>query len=219
MSEARKIKVTDSNGEEDAGLQPNGCSEPVCADGSSVNGTSNGETKPSEGADLDAVQAKLAARDQECRETYDRLLRVTADFENYKKRMSREMEDFRRYANQSLLKEMVSVVDHIELAIQAAACPSSEETSLIEGLNITLKEFLRILEKFKVKPIEAVGRPFNPQVHEAIMQESCGQFPENTVVREMQKGYTIGDRLLRPSLVVVAAAPPRSEPDPASNAN
>jgi molecular chaperone GrpE len=64
-----------------------------------------------------------------------------------------------------------------------------------------------------------VGRPFNPQVHEAIMQESCGQFPENTVVREMQKGYTIGDRLLRPSLVVVAAAPPRSEPDPASNAN
>ena len=75
---ARKIKVTGSNGEEDAGLQPNGCSEPASADGGSLNGASNGETKPSEGSDLDAVQAKLAAREQECRESYDRLLRVTA---------------------------------------------------------------------------------------------------------------------------------------------
>jgi molecular chaperone GrpE len=72
---------------------------------------------------------------------------------------------------------------------------------------------LRILNRFKVKPIEAVGQPFNPQVHEAIMQEACEQVPENTVVREMQKGYTIGERLLRPALVVVAAATPRAATD------
>jgi len=168
---------------------------------------------PADDTTVGDLQAKLAAKEKEFQETYDRLLRVTAEFENYKKRMAREMEDFRKYANQSLLKEMLSVVDHIELAIQAAGSPSAEETSLVEGLNLTLKEFLRILNRFKVKPIEAVGQPFNPQVHEAIMQEACEQVPENTVVREMQKGYTIGERLLRPALVVVAAATPRAATD------
>jgi molecular chaperone GrpE len=112
---------------------------------------------------------------------------------------------------------MLSVVDHIELAIQAAGGPSPAGPSMVEGLNLTLKEFLRILEKFSVKPIEAVGRPFDPQRHEAIMQEASDRLPENTVVREMQKGYTIHERLLRPSLVVVAAARP-AEPDASPNA-
>jgi len=217
MSEARKIKVTNGE-EEDAGLQPSVSGEQASFAGDSSDGGSNGEGQSPDDTTLSGVQAKLAATEKENKETYARLLRVTAEFENYKKRMAREMEDFRKYANQSLLKEMLSAVDHIELAIQAAGSPSSEETSLVEGLNLTLKEFLRILEKFKVKPIEAVGQPFNPQMHEAIMQEACDQLPENTIVREMQKGYTISDRLLRPALVVVAAAPPRIEPNSTSNA-
>jgi len=214
MSEPRKIQVV-VNEEDESGLASNGSVEPASSAKAQAEGNSSGggESQPSAGQSLEDVQSKLDAREKDYKETYDRLLRVTAEFENYKKRLSREMEDFRKYANQSLLKEMLSVVDHIELAIQAAGVPSPAGTSMVEGLNLTLKEFLRILDKFKVKPIEAVGQPFNPQMHEAIMQEATDRLPENTVVREMQKGYTISDRLLRPALVVVAAAARRTDPD------
>jgi molecular chaperone GrpE len=216
MSEPRKIKVV-AEEEDESGVGSNGSVEPTGGVEARDNGDSTGEGQPSTGQSLNEIQSQLDAKEKECNETYDRLLRVTAEFENYKKRMSREMEDFRKYANQSLLKEMLSVVDHIELAIQAAGGPSGADTSMVEGLNLTLKELLRILEKFNVKPIEAVERPFNPQMHEAIMQEACNRLPENTVVREMQKGYTINDRLLRPSLVVVAA-PRSTQPDLTPNA-
>lgn len=216
MSESRKIKIATDN-EEESGPASAGSAQPASAAETPDNGNAAGGGQSSDEQSLEDIQSKLDAREKEHQETYDRLLRVTAEFENYKKRMSREMEDFRKYANQSLLKEMLSVVDHIELAIQAASAPSAADTSMVEGLNLTLKEFLRILEKFKVKPIEAVGQPFNPQVHEAIMQEPCEQLPENTVVREMQKGYTIHDRLLRPSLVVVSA-PRGTQSDSTPNA-
>jgi len=214
MSEPRKIQVV-VNEEDESGLASNGSVEPASSAKAQAEGNASGggESQPSAGQSLEDVQSKLDAREKDYKEAYDRLLRVTAEFENYKKRLSREMEDFRKYANQSLLKEMLSVVDHIELAIQAAGVPSPAGTSMVEGLNLTLKEFLRILDKFKVKPIEAVGQPFNPQMHEAIMQEATDRLPENTVVREMQKGYTINDRLLRPALVVVAAAARRTDPD------
>jgi molecular chaperone GrpE len=216
MSETRKVKVM-VNEVEESGNPSDGFVESTPGAAVQDNGPPTGEGQASPEQCLKDVQSKLEATEKEYKETYDRLLRVTADFENYKKRMAREMEDFRKYANQSLLKEMLSVIDHIELAIQAASAPSAGDTRMVEGLNLTLKEFLRILEKFNVRPIEAVGQPFNPQMHEAIMQETCDRLPENTVVREMQKGYTISDRLLRPSLVVVAAS--RSiEPDSASDA-
>jgi molecular chaperone GrpE len=151
------------------------------------------------------MEDRLAAKEKEYDETHDKLLRVSAEFENYRKRTAREMDDFRKYAVQSLLKEMLSAVDHIELAIQAAASNSAPDKNLAEGLSLTLKELLRIFEKFNVMPIEAVGKPFNPEFHEAILREESGELPENTVLREMQKGYVIGGRLLRPALVVVTA--------------
>jgi len=154
---------------------------------------------------LREMENRLAAKEKEYDETHDKLLRVSAEFENYRKRTAREMDDFRKYAVQSLLKEMLSAVDHIELAIQAAASNSVPDKNLTEGLSLTLKELLRIFEKFNVMPIEAVGKPFNPEFHEAILREESGELPENTVLREMQKGYMIGGRLLRPALVVVTA--------------
>lgn len=217
MSEPRKIKVVVAE-EDEPGPASVGSIEPTPHAEIRAEEKSQDEERASEEQSLKDLQSKLDAREKEYRETYDRMLRVTAEFENYKKRMSREMEDFRKFANQSLLKEVLSVVDHIELAIQAAGAPSAADTSMVEGLNLTLKEFLRILEKFKVKPIEAVGRPFNPQLHEAIMQEASDRVAENIIVREMQKGYTISDRLLRPSLVVVAAAARPAEPDAPPNA-
>jgi len=154
---------------------------------------------------LKEVQTRLEAKEQEAKETYERLLRVSADFENYKKRSARETEEFRKYANQTLLKEMLSVVDNLELAINSSNHGKKTDKNLIEGLNLTLNEILRVFEKFDVKPIEAQGQTFDPAFHEAVMREETDDFPENTVISEFQKGYLIHDRLLRPAMVVVAA--------------
>ncbi|MGD9150369.1 MAG: nucleotide exchange factor GrpE, partial [Desulfobacterales bacterium] len=121
-----------------------------------------------------------------------------------KKRSAREMEDFRKYANQSLLKEMLTVVDNLELAINSALEEKKTDKKLIEGLNLTRNEMLRVFEKFHVKPITARGEIFDPAFHEAVMREETDDYPENTVLSEFQKGYLIHDRLLRPAMVVVA---------------
>ena len=154
---------------------------------------------------LKEMEARFEAKEEEAKETYDRLLRVSADFENYKKRSSREMEEFRKYANQSLLKEMLSVVDNLELAINSSKDGNKTDQTLIEGLNLTLNEILRVFEKFNVKPIEAQGKSFDPAYHEAVLREETDDYPENSVISEFQKGYLIHDRLLRPAMVVVAA--------------
>jgi molecular chaperone GrpE len=161
------------------------------------------------------LEARLESKAEEAKETYDRLLRVTADFENYKKRSTREMEEVRKYANQSLLKEMLSVVDNLELAINSSNDEKESDKSLIEGLNLTLSEILRVLEKFNVTPIEARGKTFDPAFHEAVMREETDDFPEKTVVSEFQKGYLIHDRLLRPAMVVVAVPkkPKKNKPE------
>lgn len=153
---------------------------------------------------LKEMEARFEAKQEEAKETYDRFLRVSADFENYKKRASREMEEFRKYANQSLLKEMLSVVDNLELAINSSNDGKNTDKNLIEGLNLTLNEILRVFEKFNVTPIEAQGKTFDPAYHEAVMREETDDYPENSVISEFQKGYLIHDRLLRPAMVVVA---------------
>ena len=153
---------------------------------------------------IEELAQKLKSKEQEAQENYDRLLRVSAEFENYKKRASREMDEFRKYSNQSLIKEMLSVVDNLELAMNSADGQKTIDKGLLDGLEMTHKEILKVFEKFKVKPISAKGQPFDPKFHEAVMQEETVDFPENTVINELQKGYLIHDRLLRPSMVVVA---------------
>jgi molecular chaperone GrpE len=146
---------------------------------------------------------KLKSKEQEAQENYDRLLRVSAEFENYKKRASREMEEFRKFSNQSLIKEMLSVVDNLELAMNSTNGHETIDKGLLDGLEMTHKEILKVFEKFNVKPISAIGQPFDPTFHEAVMQEESDEHADNTVINELQKGYLIHDRLLRPSMVVV----------------
>ena len=152
----------------------------------------------------DDLEAKLEVKEQEAKENYDRLLRVSAEFENYKKRTTRELEEFRKFANQSLIKEMLSVVDNLELAMNSTNGHKTIDQGLLQGLDMTHKEILKVFEKFNVKPIEAKGQTFDPTFHEAVMQEATDEFDENTVINELQKGYLIHDRLLRPAMVVVA---------------
>ena len=152
----------------------------------------------------DELAEQLKSKELEVQEHYERLLRVSAEFENYKKRASREMEDFRKFSNQSLIKEMLSVVDNLELAINSTNGHKDIDKGLVDGLEMTHREILKIFDKFNVKPICAKGQTFDPTFHEAVMQEESDDHPDNTVINELQKGYLIHERLLRPSMVVVA---------------
>lgn len=148
--------------------------------------------------------SKLAAAEQERKEIYDRLLRVSAEFENYRKRSARETENFKKFANESFVKELLPVADDMERAI---ASSGQDSHPILDGVKIILEKLLKILDSFGVKALEsAVGKVFDPGFHEAAMLEESEEYPENTVIREFQKGYLLHDRLLRPATVVVSKA-------------
>lgn len=153
---------------------------------------------------LKEMETRLESVEQEAKEAHDRFLRVSAEFENYKKRSAREMDEFRKFANESLLREMLTVVDNLERALNSSNNDNQANSHIAEGVDMTLKEILKVFEKFNVKPIEALGKPFDPNFHQAAMQEETNEHPENTVLNELEKGYMIHDRLLRPAMVVVS---------------
>lgn len=150
------------------------------------------------------LKEDLSAAKSEAAETYERMLRVMAEFENYKKRAQRQMEENRKYANESLIKELLSVVDNLERAIHASNGEKLEDSSVVEGVEMTLGEIMKLLKKYNVTPVDAHGKPFDPVYHEAVMQEESDAYPANTVITELQKGYLLHDRLIRPAMVVVS---------------
>ncbi|MBI9092876.1 MAG: nucleotide exchange factor GrpE [Desulfobacterium sp.] len=150
-------------------------------------------------SELDALKEELAAEK-------DRVLRLSAEFENYKRRSSKEMNDFKKFANESLFRQLLTVVDNIERAISSAKDGDTAVSTLLEGVEMTYKEILKFLTTFNVKPVEAQGKEFDPAFHQAVTQQESGDHPENKVVAELQKGYLLHDRLIRPSMVVVSKA-------------
>lgn len=155
--------------------------------------------------------AKLETAERQAQENYDRLLRLSAEFDNYKKRSTRETQELVKYANENLFKELLNIVDNLERAIESAGQESEADGPLMQGIQLTLGEVMKILERHKVEPVDALGQPFDPAYHQAMMQEASTDQPANTVIREMQKGYVMHDRLLRPAMVVVAKAVEESE--------
>ena len=153
---------------------------------------------------LKVMEARLESVEQELKDSHDRFLRVSAEFENYKKRASREMNDFRKFANESLVKAMLPVVDNLDRAIESSSDDDHSIRSVVEGVNMTLKEILKIFEQFGVKPFESLGKIFDPALHQAVMQKETDNHPEKTILNELEKGYMIHDRLLRPAMVVVS---------------
>ncbi len=224
MSEKKEIKIqTESENEEEKAVSGNNSTSSADAAQKFEPGLDRkieSDAEPKVEDPLGDLEDQLKATEQEARENYDRLLRVSAEFENYKKRASREMEEFRKYSNQSLIKELLSVVDNLELAMSSTSGHEAIDQGLLQGLEMTHREILKVFEKFAVKPISASGEPFDPTYHEAVMQEETDEVPENTVVNEMQKGYLIHDRLLRPSMVVVAKSKTKkNDADPQTNAD
>ncbi len=133
----------------------------------------------------------------------DRALRLSAEFDNYKKRSAKEIQDFKRFANETLLKQLLTVVDNLERAIDTSE-ENKENKGIIDGVKMTHKEMLRIFESFEVKPFKSEGEVFDPNFHQAVTQEESDSCPENTVIKELQKGYTLHSRLLRPAMVIVS---------------
>jgi len=153
---------------------------------------------------LKVMKARLESVEQELKDSHDRFLRVSAEFENYKKRAAREMNDFGKFANESFAKAMLPVVDNLDRAIESSSNDDHSIRSVVEGVNMTLKEIRKIFEQFGVKPFESLGKTFDPALHQAVMQKETDNHPEKTILNELEKGYMMHDRLLRPAMVVVS---------------
>jgi molecular chaperone GrpE len=156
------------------------------------------------------LEAKVATLEKEKKENWDRYLRAAADLENLRKRQKRESEEARFEARTKVLKEMLPVVDNLERAIEHATAQAGNNP-IVEGVQLVLRQFTTAFERLDVTAIDAANQPFDPNLHEAISQQESEQ-PPGTVVQVLQRGYRIGDRLLRPALVVVAKpAAPKAE--------
>ena len=189
--------------------------EPTNAENNDKESAADNEPEPK--SEQEDLEAKLTASQEQAQDYYDRLLRLSAEFDNYKKRTSREMSEVVRYANEKLLKDLLIVVDNLERAISSADQGNPTDSSLLEGINLTLNEVLKILQQYNVEPVKALGESFDPAMHQAVMQQEVEDEPANMVIQEMQKGYRIHDRLLRPAMVVVSKAKDSPASDPTSD--
>ena len=161
-------------------------------------------------------RGKLEEKEKEAKENYDRWLRAVAELENYKKRMTKEKLDLSKYANEQLIKELLPIVDNLERAIEHSKNPKGSK-ALNDGVKMTAKQLIAVLEKNGIKRIEALNEPFDPNYHEAIMQLETQEHKENIVVKELEKGYLLHDRLIRPSRVAISKSPDTEETEMIDN--
>jgi molecular chaperone GrpE len=155
-------------------------------------------------AELEVLKTEAA----KAAEHWDRFLRVTADFDNYRKRAARERQEAIAYANQDLLQKLLPVLDNYEAASVAAANAQSEDAKAIQaGVGMIFQQLKSALAQAGLEEINAQGVPFDPTVHEAISQMESADLPEGIVLHQTRKGYRLNGRLLRPASVVVAKAP------------
>jgi molecular chaperone GrpE len=175
--------------------EESGCEEP--ADPSSDAGS-----EPSSEAAEAGIEEQLA-------QWRERAMRASADLENFRKRMARERAEDRRYANQGLLEELLPVLDNFEMGLQAAA--ADKESMIFRGMEMVKKQLDDFMSGQGVEEIRADGQVFDPNLHEAVMQEQCPETEEGVVLRVIRNGYRMHDRLLRPASVVVAKGPAAGE--------
>jgi len=140
-------------------------------------------------------------------EHWDRLLRISADFENYKKRAVRERQDAIKFANASLIEKLVPLLDNLEMALNAADAPQANSDALKTGVNMIYNQLRSMLADAGVEEIDAAGKPFDPNFHEAVAQQPSASVKEGTVLQQIRKGFKLNDRLIRPASVVVAKKP------------
>ena len=155
------------------------------------------------------LQEELEAKTREAESLQDRNLRLMAEFDNARKRAAREREDYTRFANESLIRELLPVLDNFDRALLAAKSEPGAG-AVAAGIELIQRELLRVLEKFGATPFSSVGQPFDPERHEAIARVQTEEHPEMTVVAEIARGYMLNGRVLRPAMVSVAVPPETS---------
>lgn len=153
---------------------------------------------------LEQLQEEVRLKDEELLKQKDTFLREKAELENFKKRLTKEKEDFVQFANERLLKELVQIEDNLERAMEA---PNATLESLKEGVEMIQKQFTTFLKNQKVEPIEAMGKTFDPNLHEVLNQQESDEHDEGTVIQEYSRGYTLNGRILRSAKVVISKKP------------
>ena len=156
----------------------------------------------------EALREAVAAKSREVERLQDRLVRLQAEFENFKKRMAREKTEYLKYAHEALVLEFLPILDNLERAI-ASARAEAGSTPLLEGIEMIARLFRTVLEKAGVRPMEVLGRPFDPAYHQAVEQVESSHGDVSVVVGEVQRGYLIEGRVLRPAMVKVSRMSPR----------
>ena len=164
-----------------------------------------------EGTDENAGPETLTEAQEAIAELNERIVRLTADFDNFRKRAQREKDEARQFANQGLLEKLLPVLDNFEMALTAV---KDADPSVRDGVQMILDQLLGVLKESGVEPVDAMGQPFDPNFHEALSQEETTEVEEGTVVQQVQRGYKLNDRLVRPARVVVAKAPGAAEEAP-----
>ena len=154
--------------------------------------------------DVDQLSEKLTEYENKLGEMRDVLLRERAEIENQRKRLQRDLEQARKFANERLLGDLLPVCDSLERGL---AVDNADVAALREGMDLTLKALLKVAEGNGLKPIDPLGQPFDPERHQAMTMVAAPGKAPNTVVAVMQKGYALNERLLRPALVAIAKAP------------
>ena len=171
-------------------------------------GEGEAPAEPQPVTEIDRLKAEAA-------ENWDKFLRATAELENYRKRVAREKEELARYTSERVVAALLPILDNFERALSAAEQHTVDSTALLDGLKQIQTQFRRTLEEFGLKEVIAhEGRPFDPNVHEAVSHVESAEHPEGHVIEQLQRGYKLADRLLRPARVVVskgAPADPESE--------
>lgn len=155
----------------------------------------------------EALKARLTAAEAKATESWDRMLRATAELDNIRRRNEREMDSFRKYASERLLGDLLAVADSLDMGLSAAEAPAAELKAVVDGTRLTQKQLLQVLDKHGVKIVDPQGQVFDPDQHEAVAMVPSAQVAPQHVVSVMQKGYRLHDRVLRPARVVVAKAP------------
>jgi molecular chaperone GrpE len=165
----------------------------------------NGPLADEREEEIQRLRVALDAKTREVEAQQDRYVRAVAEFDNARKRNAREREEYTRYANESVLRDLLPVLDNFDRALQAAR---SEPTAAVTaGVELIQRELLRVLEKFGLTPFVSVGQPFDPERHEAVARVQRPDLPDMTVAGETARGYLLHGRVLRPAMVTVAMAP------------
>ena len=150
------------------------------------------------------LQKKLAQAEKKAAENWDKSLRIQAEMENLKRRTQKDLDSAHKYGLEKFAKELLNVIDSLELGIQAANSELPEVVKLKEGSELTIKQFETVFAKFNIEAIDPMGQPFNPEFHQAMSMLPTADAEPNTVINVFQKGYVLNGRLIRPAMVVVA---------------